>query len=94
MVFLIFIADLKTIMATYQFVDEVSLEVLKDQTKTNHMQLATDQRADWPHLNFTNINAEEAQKTSLVHIRKQPSSTIICNPGVVQHMTSLKLLGV
>jgi hypothetical protein len=50
-VFLIVINDLTTMMATFKFVDDVTLAEIVDQSNTSQMQLAADQIAEWSNNN-------------------------------------------
>jgi hypothetical protein len=60
-VFLIIINDLTTMMATFKFVDDVTLTEIVDQSNTSQMQLAADQIAEWSNNNFMNINNKKTK---------------------------------
>ena len=64
-VFLILIDDLSTIMATFKFVDDVTLTEITDQSNMSQMQLAADQVATWSHHNFMNINTKKTKECYL-----------------------------
>jgi hypothetical protein len=53
--YLILIDDLKTIMDTFQFVDDVAVTEIIDQSNTSQMQSPADQLAEWSYFNFMNV---------------------------------------
>ena len=73
-VFLILIDDLNTIMATFKFVDDVTLTEIIDQSHMSQMQLAADQVAAWSHHNFMNINTKKTKEMLFGRISKNPPS--------------------
>ena len=93
-VFLVLIDDLNTIMATFKFVDDVTLTEIIDQSNLSQMQLAADQIAGWSRLNFMNINTKKTKEMLLGPVLKNPPPSIVFDTGVVDRVTSFKLLGV
>jgi hypothetical protein len=93
-VFLILIDDLNTIMATFKFVDDVTLTEIIEQSNLSQMQLAADQIAGWSHLNFMNINTKKTKEMLLGPVSKNPPPSIAFGTCVVDRVTSFKLLGV
>lgn len=92
-VFLILINDLNTIMATFKFVDDVTLTELIDQSNISRMQLAADQIADWSHRNFMNINTKKTKEMLFGRITANPPPNVTFNTNAVDRVTSFKLLG-
>jgi len=93
-VFIILIDDLNTIMATFKFVDDVTVTEHIDRSNISQMQLAADEIADWSHRNFMNINTKKTKEMLLDPIVKTPPASIVFDTGVVDRVTSFKLLGV
>ena len=92
-VFLILIDDLNTIMATFKFVDDVTLTELIGQSNISRMQLAADQVADWSRRNFMNINTKKTKEMLFGRITENPPPKVTFNTGAVDRVTSFKLLG-
>ena len=78
-VFLILIDDLNTIMATFKFVDDVTLTEIMDQSHMSQMQLAADQVAAWSHHNFMNIITKKTKKMLFGRISNNPPPPILFN---------------
>ena len=92
-VFLIIINDLTTMMATFKFVDDVTLTEIVDQSNTSQMQLAADQIAEWSNNNFMNINNKKTKEMLIGRIAKNPPPHIVFKAVAVDRVTSFKLLG-
>ena len=93
-VFLILINDLNTIMASFKFVDDVTLTEIINQSDISSMQLAADQVAEWSHLNFMNINTKKTKEMLLGPVLKNPPPPIVLDTGTVDRVATFKLLGV
>jgi Reverse transcriptase (RNA-dependent DNA polymerase) len=91
---LILINDLNTIMASFKFVDDVTLTEIINQSDISSMQLAANQVAEWPHLNFMNINTKKTKEMLLGPVLKNPPPPIVFGTGTVDRVASFKLLGV
>ena len=93
-VFLILINDLKTIMDTFKFVDDVTVTEIVSQSNSSRMQSAADQLAEWSYLNFMNINTKKTKEMLFGPILQNPPPSIVFDTGTVDRVTSFKLLGV
>jgi hypothetical protein len=93
-VFLILINDLNTIMATFKFVDDVTLTEIIDQSNTSQMQLAADQIAKWSHQNLMIVNTKKTKEMLIGRVAENPPPQIKFNAGPVDRVTSFKLLGI
>ncbi len=81
-------------MATFKFVDDVTLTEITDQSNMSQMQLAADQVTAFSYHNFMNINTKKTKEMLFGRISKYPPPPIVFNTGDVDRVTSFKLLGV
>jgi hypothetical protein len=70
-------------MATFKFVDDVTLTEIIGQSNTSRMQLAADQIAAWSHHNFMNINTKKTKEMLFGGIAKNPPLQIVFDTGAV-----------
>ena len=80
-------------MATFKFVDDVTLTEIVDQSNISQMQLAADQIAEWSNNNFMNINNKKTKEMLIGRIAKNPPPHIVFKDVAVDRVTSFKLLG-
>jgi hypothetical protein len=92
-VFLMQIDDLQTILPTYKFVDDVTLSEVID-LSGSQMQLASYQLAKWSTENLMNINSKKTKEMILGPALFNPPPPIVINNGIIERVTSFKLLGV
>jgi hypothetical protein len=92
-VFLILINDLNTAIASFKFVDDVTLTEVIGQSHTSQMQLVAHQIDEWSHLNFMNINAKKTKEMLFGRIQKYPPPLIEFETGTVERVSTFKLLG-
>ena len=83
-VLLILIDDSKTIMATFKFVDDVTLTKLIDQSNISQMQLVADQIADWSRRNFMNISTKKTKEMLFGPITENPPPQVTFNTSHCQ----------
>jgi Reverse transcriptase (RNA-dependent DNA polymerase) len=81
--FLILIDDLSIIMATFKFVDDVTLTELIDQSNISRRQLAADQVADWSHRNFMKTNTKNTKGMLFGRNTKDLPFQITFNAGAI-----------
>jgi hypothetical protein len=80
-------------MASFKFVDDVTLTEITNQSDISSMQLAADQVAEWSHLYSMNINTKKTKEMLLSPVLKNPPPPIVFGTGAVDRVASFKLLG-
>jgi hypothetical protein len=93
-VFLILIDDLRTIMPTVKFVDDVTVTEIINLHSSSQMQTAADQISEWSQRNLMNINVKKTKEMLLGPILKNPPDQIVLNTVNIERVTSFKLLGI
>jgi hypothetical protein len=92
--FIIMIDTLRTINDTYKFVDDVTLTEVITPSADSQMQLAVNQVVAWSQSNFMNINTKKTMEMLLGPVTSHPLTIIAINKGIVEQVSSFKLLGV
>ena len=80
-------------MATFKFVDDVTLTELIDRSNISREQLVADKVADWSHRNLMNINTKKTKEMLFGRITEDPLPQITFSTGAIDRVTSFKLLG-
>jgi hypothetical protein len=92
--FIIMIGSLRTIDDTYKFVDDVTLTEVITPSADSQMQLAVNQVVAWSQSNFMNINTKKPKEMLFGSVTSHPLTNIAINKGIVEQVSSFKLLGV